>query len=152
MDIKTTCAFTGHRNVGDDFSVKKLTLLLEKLIQNGIDTFLNGMARGFDLIAAQCVSELKKSYPDIKLIACVPCPDQDKYFTEEDKKTYASVLENCDEVKLLSRKYYKGCMFMRNRYMVDNCSVLVAYDRGYDGGTDYTVGYAKNKEIEIYIV
>ncbi len=152
MDIEKTCAFTGHRNVGKDLDIKKLSTLIESLIKRGKHTFLNGMARGFDLISAQCVLDLKRFYPDVKLIACVPCPQQDKYFNEEDKKSYAYVLENCDEVKLISNKYYKSCMLTRNRFMVDNSSVLIAYDRGEDGGTDYTLDYAKNKNIEIYIV
>lgn len=152
MDIEKTCAFTGHRNVGDDLDINALTELVQTLIDKGVDTFLDGMARGFDLIAAQVVVKLKEKNPQIKLIACVPCPNQEKYFSDEDKEIYYSVLEKCDEVKILSERYYKGCMHTRNRFMVDNSSKLIAYDRAEDGGTVYTVGYAGKRAKEIYVV
>lgn len=150
MDKIFCCAFTGHRNVREDLNLNVLTAVIKSLVENGVTTFLNGMARGFDLIAAQCVLKLKNEYPQIKLIACVPCPNQEKYFSEEDKKTYYKVLEGCDEVKLLSKCYYKTCMLVRDRYMVDNCAHLIAYYRGEEGGTEYTLRYADDKEIEVY--
>lgn len=125
---------------------------MQTFIDGGVDTFLSGMARGFDLIAAEVVLKLKETNPHIKLIACVPCRGQEKYFREEDKIQYFSVLERCDEVKVLSEKYYKGCMLTRNRYMVDNSCKLIAYDRNSDGGTEYTVAYADKKDKEIYIL
>lgn len=152
MDKRYCCAFTGHRNVRDDLDVANLTALIKSLIEKGVTTFYNGMARGFDLISAQCVLNLKRDYPFIKLIACVPCPNQEKYFYEEDKKTYYKVLENCDEVKLLSEKYHKACMLLRNRYMVDNSSYLIVYDRGDDGGTEYTLKYARDKDMQIFLI
>ena len=36
-------------------------------------------------------------------------------------------------------------MFERNRRMVDNCDVLLAYLENERGGTFYTVNYAKKK-------
>lgn len=152
MKVATTCAFTGHRDVGEDLDIQILEELIKTLIDGGTETFLDGMARGFDLIAAETVLKMKKEFPNIRLIACVPCRGQEKYFCEEDKKKYYSVLESCDEIKILSEKYYKGCMLTRNRFMVDNCSKVIAYERNGDGGTDYTVGYAAKKEKEIYIL
>lgn len=152
MNKEFCCAFTGHRNVRDDLDLNVLTSVIKNLIEKGYATFLNGMAKGFDLIAAQCVLQLKEQYPHIKLIACVPCPDQDKYFSKEDKITYRKVLDCCDEVKLLSNRYHKGCMLLRDRFMVDNSSCIVAYFRGDEGGTQYTLSYSEDKEIEVYLV
>lgn len=151
MDLENCCAFTGHRNLKDDFDLGVLKETIEGTINDGVDTFYNGMARGFDLIAAKCVIELKEKYPHIKLIACVPCPKQEKYFSKKDKELYYEVLKNCDEVKLLSQGYYNGCMFVRNRYMVDNSSRVIAYNRE-DGGTAYTVKYALDMLKEVYLI
>ncbi|MGN0807823.1 MAG: SLOG family protein [Candidatus Coproplasma sp.] len=150
MNKQTCCAFTGHRNLKNDLDINALTAVIKRLVEEGITTFLNGMARGFDLVAAQCVLNLKKDYPYIKLIACVPCPNQEKYYSQEDKKTYYKVLERCDEVKIISKHYYNACMLVRDRYMVDNCTHLIAYYRGEEGGTEYTLRYADDKDIEIY--
>lgn len=136
-----------------DLDVNALKKLITNLVEGGVSIFYNGMARGFDLISAQCVLEVKKKYPHILLIACVPCPDQDKYFSQEDKKTYHSIIEKCDAVKLISKKYYNGCMHVRDRFMVDNCSHLIAYYRGEEGGTQYTLNYASTlEETVIYLV
>lgn len=40
-------------------------------------------------------------------------------------------------------------MFVRDRFMVDNCDVLVTYQRRKSGGTSYTVNYAKSKGINL---
>ena len=59
---KKSCAFTGHRQLGEDFSLKKLKKSIKTLIEQGVDTFYNGMAMGFDLAAAEMVLILKKKY------------------------------------------------------------------------------------------
>lgn len=152
MDINAVCAFTGNRDIGEDLDTILLEELVQNLIDGGVDTFLDGMARGFDLIAAEVVIKLKENNPKIKLIACVPCRGQEKYFSCEDKQKYYYVSEKCDEVRILSERYYKGCMLARNRYMVDNSGLLIAYDRNSDGGTKYTLSYAAKKGKEIFVI
>ena len=149
MSIETTCAFTGHRDIEEQIDMSFFGNCLQELIDKGYDTFLCGMARGFDLLAGGLIVRLKEKNPHIKLIACVPCPDQEKYYPAEEKEKYQAVLSACDEVKILSRKFYKSCMFTRDRYMVDNSSLIFAYGRKSEGGTHYTLTYAisKNKKI-----
>ena len=152
MAFENVCAFTGHRDVGDDLDLDRLEYTVKNVIKDGVDTFLCGMARGFDLIAGQTVLRLKKEYPHIKLIACIPCLYQDKYFNEQDKKLYLETLSLCDDKVYVSKNYFKGCMLVRNRYMVDNSSRLIAFERQTDGGTVYTVKYALSKNKKVYIL
>ncbi len=140
-----TCAFTGHRELGKDFSKSKLKKEIEALIKKGVDTFYNGMAIGFDLLAAETVLSLKKKYPFIKMIACIPCYNQEKNYSEKDKKRYVKVYEKADECVLLRDRYYKGCMLERNRYMSDRADVLFAYCKKETGGAAYTVKYFTKK-------
>jgi uncharacterized phage-like protein YoqJ len=146
------CAFTGHRVLTEEFDEKLLFDCIKNLIENGVDTFYCGMAVGFDLIAAQCVIDLKIDYPYLKLIACIPCEGQERYFEEDEKTVYQEVLSKCSSVIVLSKKYYKGCMQVRDQYMVDNSDVLVAFLRCNKGGTHYTVSYAEKKNKQIYII
>ena len=140
-----SCAFTGHRFLDESFSLKTLKKEIERLIKNeNVNCFYCGMAMGFDLIAGETVVELKKKYP-IKLIACVPFLEQDKYFSQKDKIRYVELLEKCDERLLISEKYYKDCLLKRNRYMVNKSDFLIAYLRKDNGGTAYTVNYFKQK-------
>jgi uncharacterized phage-like protein YoqJ len=152
MENIISCAFTGHREVNDYLDGQLLEKCLKNLIDQGVNTFYNGMAKGFDLLAAELVLKLKRTYPQIKLIACIPCLGQEKSYSDEDKSRYAAILEKCDDIKIISRTYYTGCMFARDRYMVDNSDYLVALLRHTHGGTYYTVSYAKSKNKPIIVV
>ena len=133
------CVFTGHRELGEDFSTRKLRIEIENLIKDGVTDFYNGMAKGFDLAAANVVLRLKKKYPQIRLIACIPCYGQEKYFCEKDKKTYLSTLKKTDEKMVLAPAYYRGCMQVRDRYMVERADIMIAYCKKREGGAAYTV-------------
>ena len=142
---KKTCAFTGHRDLDADFDENKLFHTVETLIQLGITTFYNGMAIGFDLVAAECVLKLKKQYPHIRLIACIPCYGQEKSFSQTDKTRYAQILKETDEKIVLAEHYFKGCMQIRDRYMADRADTLVAFCKKDTGGTAFTVKYFQKK-------
>ena len=82
---KTACVFTGHRQLEYDFDQGRLQQAIENFIQQGVQTFYCGMALGFDLLAAELVLAFKKTYKDVKFIACIPCYNQEKSFPEKDK-------------------------------------------------------------------
>ena len=133
------CVITGHRDLGEDFSKRKLKKTIEEVILQGADTFLNGMAIGFDLLAAECVLSLAKKYPQVKLIACVPCYGQEKYFSEADKRRYVKILKKAHETVTLADHYHQGCMQNRDKYMVDRADVMIAYCKKPTGVAAYTV-------------
>lgn len=147
-----SCAFTGHRVLDALFSVRKLKKEIKKLILAGVDTFYNGMAMGFDLLAAEKVLELKKKYPHIRLILCIPCYNQERNFSEKDKAVYAMIYKKADEKEVLSDHYYRGCMQNRNRYMVEHADVLIAHCNKEEGGAAYTVKYFKKCKPEREII
>ena len=145
----SVCAFTGHRILANtDFDELLLERVIENLIKTGTKRFLCGMAIGFDLKCAQAVAVLKAKY-DIQLVACLPCANQSERFSEKNKRLYNEMLSASDEVIILEPEYKSGCMQRRDRYLVDNCDVLVSFLRRNSGGTHYTVNYAKkmNKKI-----
>ena len=134
-----SCALTGHRRLEENFDKKALIKTLETLILNGVETFYNGLAVGFDLLSAETVLDLKKTYPQIRLVLCVPFYGQEKGYSIEDKKRYAEILKNGDGCAVLSDRYYPGCFFKRNDYMCEQADMLLAYKRSEKGGTAYTV-------------
>lgn len=135
----TSCAFTGHRRLGVDFDPERLKKEIESCVSRGVELFYCGMAAGFDLYAAECVLELKRKFPFLRLAACIPCDGQEKYFSCEDKKRYVTILAACDEKILLADKYFKGCMQRRNAYMAERADALIAYCRKEKGGAAYTL-------------
>ena len=87
FDIDITACFTGHRIVKRDFNYKRIDEAIEDLYESGYRIFLNGMALGFDTLCFKRLMVLRKVYPDIKIIACVPCNDQAELFSESALRT-----------------------------------------------------------------
>ena len=142
------CAFTGHRILERDFDFNVLDRVIYNLIRGGTRYLYCGMATGVDMAAAESVLSHKKDF-EISLIACIPCPEQDKSYSVKNKERYQRILENCSKVTVLSEEYFDGCMQARDRYLVDTCDVLLAYKRRNRGGTAYTVNYAKSKGVNV---
>lgn len=151
FDEKSTCCFTGHRILGKNFDPAEVRAKIEDLIKNGYKTFLSGMALGFDTVCFKILVEIKKSC-DIRLIACVPCNSQSKFFNKKQREEYEELLKKADEVVNVSDDYYDGCMMVRNYFMVDNSSVIIAYLNYNRGGTYRTVKYAAENGKEIIYV
>ncbi len=164
MDNKT-CCFTGHRpsrfSFKDDESAtecldlkRRLQLEIGNMIAyTGVRTFMAGMALGVDTWAAEIVLELKEKYPDIVLIATVPCPEQAENWSKKNKERYYNILDLCDEVRVISPEWSYKCMEKRNRYMVDNSDYVIAvWDGVTRGGTYNTITYAKKKNRSVVII
>ncbi len=139
-----SCSFTGHRLSEEKPDRDALERILVNLINQGVKNFFSGMAMGFDLLAAETVLKLKEKYKDIRLIACIPFEGQSKYYGKDSLALYERVLQGCDEKIVFSPNFYNGCMHKRNRFLVDNCDVLISFLRKQSGGTFYTVSYARS--------
>lgn len=146
-----SCALTGHRRLKKEFKKQVLFHKLEILIQEGCTIFFCGMAMGFDMVACECLLELKKNYI-FKIIACVPAPEQADKYPEKEKEKYFCFLKQCDETIIISESLTSGSYFQRNRYMVDHADFVFAYLYEQRGGTAYTVKYAKQQGKEIIFV
>lgn len=145
------CCFTGHRELGEhaQWLQDRLKLQVELCIGGGIKEFRCGGALGFDTLAAEAVLEMKKKYDDVRLVMMIPCRDQDKGWSAENRRRYQQILKQADQVNVLSEHYYRGCMFVRNRALVDGSELCIAYLRHSRGGTAMTVAYAEKKQVTV---
>ncbi len=144
---KTVCV-SGHRALPNNFNKEKLKNAFLTLIDNGYDTFLVGMALGFDTICFNLLEQIRQK-KSIKIVACVPCEEQDKLFNAEQKKEYRRMLEEADQKFVLSKIYTPQCMQKRNKFMVDNSSIVIAYLSQNFGGTKNTVEYAIKRGVVV---
>lgn len=147
-----TCCFTGHRIVPSGLELK-LFNATEKVVENAIKSgyryFGVGGALGFDTIAALVVLKLRESYPSVKLILVLPCFNQTRGWPKEDIEIYENIIKQADKVIYTSKEYTRGCMYKRNRHLVDNSSLCVCYLTEEKGGTYYTVNYAFKNQLSI---
>ncbi len=62
---------------------------------------------------------------------------------------YSDLLKEADLVVPVSKHYHKGVYQIRNEWMVDHSSRVIAYYNGEPGGTKNTIDYAEKKGIEV---
>ena len=148
-----TCCFTGHRpqklHMPEEEVCQGLLGAVMQAYEDGYRTFITGMAMGVDIWAGEAVLKLKEEYPDIRLIAAVPYPGQERNFPLEWKTKYAKLLAQCDQAEILSTEYRKGVFHSRDRWMVDHSSRIIAVYNGEPGGTAMTISYAKKEGLEL---
>lgn len=149
-ETANACALTGHRELEENFDSADFKKAIRRLIeQKGVTVFYCGMALGFDMRACAYLLRLKGKFPQVKVVACIPCPQQSDTFPPQAKREYDRLVAHCDEKVVIAEHYSPGCMLARNRYMVDRAAYLIAYLRKETGGTAYTVRYAEKKGVEI---
>ena len=155
-----SCCFSGYRpeklpwgaNESDPRCEALKGFLLdavERLYLSGIRHFICGMARGCDTYFCEAVLSLRMKHSDITLEAAIPCEEQALRWSQNDRDRYNILVGKCDYVTYVEKEYSRGCMHRRNRYMVDNSSVLLAVYDGKSGGTIYTINYAARRGLEV---
>lgn len=150
------CCFTGHRPEKLTRSEQAIKSDLKKeiklAIKAGYTVYLTGMARGTDLWAAQIVLELQQRNNDIKLICAVPYEGFDERWPRLWKQLYWQVLDKADYVQVIGQGYYPGIFQIRNQWMADRSSRVIAVYNGQSGGTKNTIDYAKIQGLPIRII
>ena len=153
MDLRAkTCCFTGHRSLSNEEKLKVAVRLREIIavqIKAGVVFYGAGGARGFDALAALTVLDMKKEYPQLRLILVLPCEDQTKGWRSEDIAIYEDIKRRSDKVVYVSREYTPDCMHRRNRHLVDHSGTCICYLTKTSGGTAYTVDYAQRQGLRI---
>lgn len=147
------CAFTGHRPEKLTIPESEIRRLLEqeiiKAYYDGYRIFISGAAKGTDLWAADIVLDLRKTLTDIILICALPFPPKEKDIITVEQGEYYRITTNANEVVYVCSHYFNGCFQLRNKWMIDRCSRLIAVWSGQPGGTKNAVEYAKRTGVEI---
>ncbi len=138
IDRNIAVAFTGHRTY-DGSSDAALRAAIRRFYDNGYRIFLTGMALGFDLAAGECAVALRRELPDIAVVCAVPFYGQERRFGADARARYGRLAAAADEVAVLAENYTPRVYHLRNDFLVDNASAVIAYYDGSAGGTAYTV-------------
>lgn len=147
------CCFTGHRRIPQNELKgieERLEATITELYSHGVVYYGAGGALGFDTLAAETVLRLRDgSLPNLRLILVLPCLSQTKSWKAKDVARYEEIKRRANKVKYVSQEYTSGCMYKRNRHLVDGSSVCVCYQMQNTGGTAYTVQYAKRQGLRV---
>ncbi len=144
--------FPWKDNISDKRAQKLISELrgeIENAIYNGYTRFLWGAALGVDTLAAECVISAKEKNPGILLVAVLPYKEYNNFVNDF---RYVNAINNSDEIITVGESKSMKMLKMRDRYMIDNSSRIIAvYDErsNLKSGTYRALCYAKEKNIEI---
>ena len=147
-----TCFFTGHRRILtiDELRLhSKINAAVRDLYAIGVTHFISGGATGFDMLAAEAVAGLKKSFGDIKLSLYLPCENHTEKWYDSDISRFKELLKSADEVKYTKKAYDAECMRLRNQAMVLDSAYCITYFENRPGGTMQTIAMAKKMNCTI---
>ncbi len=132
--------FCGHSQIADKETIRKrLTDEIHELLRAGYRKFYLGGYGDFDNLAAAVLNELKGAYPDIERLLIIPYIDRE-YNTAQYDGTQYPPLENVPKRFAISR---------RNKWMIEQASVVIAYVYHNWGGAAKTLDYATKKGLQI---
>lgn len=143
----TIYAGTGHRpnKIGGytPEAVNLLNMFAEEILKNVLPTptkIISGMALGWDQALARAAVVL-----DIPFIAAVPFNGQESAWPYTSRLYYKNLLAKASKIHVVCPGGYSAWkMQERNKWMVDNCNILLALWDGSTGGTKNCVDYAQS--------
>ena len=140
------CCFTGHRpeklHQSEKVIIKQLQSEIKEAVGKGYTTFITGMAKGVDIWAAEMVIKLRRKDPRIKLICALPYPDFGQHWKDGWSERFNDIMAQADFVKVVCNEFSYNSYQLRNKWMVDHSSYLIAVFNGESGGTKNTLDYA----------
>jgi uncharacterized phage-like protein YoqJ len=143
-------AGTGHRpdklgGYGAAVSARLVDLARAALLKYRPDEVVSGMALGWDTALALAALEL-----GIPLTAAVPFEGQETKWRPEQQELFRAILARATSVVVVSPGGYAVWkMQVRNEWMVDRATGVLALWNGTSGGTANCVEYARTRKVKI---
>ena len=153
---KHRCCFTGPRPEKLTIPEKRLSRLLEAEIKQAIDsghtTFITGMAKGVDIVAAEIVLRLRDQDPWLKLICALPYPGFGQHWSGGWTDRFRRVLAHADLERTICPSFSYGAYQARNEWMVRHSAMVIAVYNGESGGTKNTLDFAKRTGVPCIVI
>lgn len=136
---KRRVCFTRHRpeklSIPESEIKEKLKIEILKCIQEGFNVFISGIARGVDMWAAEIILHLRDNGYNIKPICAVPCKGFEDNWNSEWKLRYKQILSRADLIRYICLSYSKHCFQIRNEWIVNHSTKIIAVYNGEKGET-----------------
>jgi len=125
---------------------------IRQAIADGLDVFITGMARGVDIWAAEIVWSLRDSGMPIRLMCASPFDGFERSWNEEWQRRYRTIMNAADHTLFVCPGYSRSCFQIRNEWMVNHSSRVIAVFNGETGGTKNTIDYATKSRVPVKII
>lgn len=152
MSKMTKCCFAGHRCAPQRL-LKEIISAIEDLIQSSDQLeFYSGGMGDFDKMCEQAVREMKKKYPEKEIYLYLVLPSY-QYAPKNEERQYMSTL--FDDVFVCDASdgsHPKAMIGKRNRWLVEQSDVMIAYVKHENGGAYSTLKYAQRQNLKIICI
>ena len=153
---KHRCCFTGHRPEKLTMPEQQMAVLLEAEIEKAIDrqftTFISGMAKGVDIVAAEIVLRLREQDPRLKLISALPHPGFGLHWGGGWTERFQRVLAQANLERTICPNFSYASYQTRNEWMCRHSGLVIAVFNGERGGTKNTLDYANQIGVPCVII
>ena len=153
---KHRCCFTGHRPEKLTISEERLAALLEAEIRKAIGqeftTFITGMAKGTDLIAAEIVLRLREEDPRLRLVAALPYPNFGQRWGGGWSERFQRVLSAANQIECVCPCSSWASYQLRNEWMVSHSALVIAAFNGESGGTKNTLDFVRKQRVPYVVI
>ena len=134
----------------------RLALLLEgeirKAVAKGFTTYITGMAKGTDLVAAEIVLRLREQDDRLKLICALPHLGFGLRWGGGWTERFQKVLAAADLARTICPNFSYAAYQVRNEWMVDHSSLVIGVFNGERGGTKNTLDYARSVGVPCVVI
>ena len=146
-------AGTGHRpqklqstwSQYEPLTLPRLTLLAQSALKKSKPVLvISGMALGWDTAIALAAINL-----GIPLIAAVPCLNHSFKWSQSQQDQWQYIIGKAIAVHCPDVPYSPAAMQIRNEWMCDRASIMLALWDGSSGGTANCLKYARGKGVEV---
>ena len=125
---------------------------IDQAVHDGFTVFITGMARGVDLWAAEIVLDLRKRNKEIRLICAIPHDGFEARWSPSWQELYRYVLAEADLTRVISKGYHTGVYQLRNEWMVNHSTRVIAVFNGQPSGTKNTIDYAYRQGVPVVLL
>lgn len=87
--------------------------------------FISSMDNEIEIIFAEAVVEVKKTYSQIYLECVIPFENHNISWKERLRDRYYSVMNKCDKETLLQHRYTDDCYKNKNKYLISKSSNII---------------------------
>ena len=153
---KHRCCFSGHRPEKLKITEKELARLLEveikRAVASGFTTYITGMARGTDLVAAEIVLRLRERDDRLKLICALPHPGFGQHWGGGWSERSQRVLARVDLTRTICPSFSYAAYQARNEWMGRHSGLVIAVFNGERGGTKNTLDFAQKSGVPCVVI
>ncbi|MEG1886552.1 MAG: DUF1273 domain-containing protein [Oscillospiraceae bacterium] len=143
------CTFTGHREVYLSGINAKITDSINDFLKKDTSfIFYTGGMGEFDVMCSAAVSTAKKEHRELEIKLVLVMPYMSNRLNT-GKDYYKSYYDDIIIPEELQGEHYKSIITRRNRWMIDQADLVLAYVRRDFGGAFSALKYANKLKKEV---